>query len=83
MTNFRLFQTADDNFKRDENVSKFSKRVENTVGKGESVSRRPELQTHKNQGLFWKGLIGFIYMYVGIFICLDSHKPLLNKQSLW
>ena len=37
-TNFRLFQTekfADDNFKFDENGSKFSKQVENTVGKGE------------------------------------------------
>ena len=37
-TNFRLFQTeriADDNFKFDENGSKLSKRVENTVGKEE------------------------------------------------
>ena len=38
MTNFRLFQTkefADDNSKFDENGRKLSKRVENTVGKGE------------------------------------------------
>ena len=28
-------EVADDNFKFDENGSKFSKRVENTVGKGE------------------------------------------------
>ena len=37
-TNSRLFQLkkfADDNFKFDENGRKFSKRVENTVGKGE------------------------------------------------
>ena len=38
-TNFRLFQTqsvsADDNCKLDENGKKFSKWVENTVGKGE------------------------------------------------
>ena len=37
-TNLRLFQTekfADDNFKFDENSRKLSKRVENTVGKGE------------------------------------------------
>ena len=37
-TNFRLFQTervADDNFESDENGRKFSKWVENTVGKGE------------------------------------------------
>ena len=35
-TNFRLFQTefADKNFKFDENGSKLSKRIENTVGKG-------------------------------------------------
>ena len=38
-TNFRLFQTErDDNFKFDENGRKFSKRVENTVGKGEIAS---------------------------------------------
>ena len=38
MTNFRLFQTeefADNNFRFDENGRKLSKRVENTVGKGE------------------------------------------------
>ena len=37
-TNFRIFQTeelADDNFILDENGRKFSKWVENTVGKGE------------------------------------------------
>ena len=37
-TDFRLFQTervADDNFKFDKNGRKLSKRVENTVGKGE------------------------------------------------
>ena len=38
-TNFGLFQKlkefADDNFKLDESVSKFSKQVENTVGIGE------------------------------------------------
>ena len=37
-TNFRLFQTervADDNFKLVDNGSKFSRRVENTVGTGE------------------------------------------------
>ena len=31
----KLKQSADDNFKFDENSKKFSKRVENTVGKGE------------------------------------------------
>ena len=32
---FNLKQSADDNLKFDENSRKFSKRVENTVGKGE------------------------------------------------
>ena len=38
MTNFKLFllkEFADPNFKFDENGDEFSKRVENTVGKGE------------------------------------------------
>ena len=38
MTNFTVFQTkdsADDNFKSDENGRKFYEWVENTVGKGE------------------------------------------------
>ena len=33
----KLKEFADDNFKFDENGRKFSKRVENTVGKGEIV----------------------------------------------
>ena len=51
---------ADDNFKFDENARTFSKQVENTVGKGEiaRVFKILELQTHKNQGLFGKGLTG-------------------------
>ena len=64
-TKLKVF--ADDNFKVDENGRKFSKRVENTVGKEKllvtsnfsfsySVLKRPLLQTSKNQGLFWKGL---------------------------
>ena len=59
---------ADDNFKVDENGRKFSKWIENTVGKEEiaryeqfllfyhSVFKKLVLQTHKNQGLFGKGL---------------------------
>ena len=35
MTNFRLIQTANDNFKFDKNGREFSEMVENTVGKGE------------------------------------------------
>ena len=58
---------ADDNFKFDENGRKFSKKVENTVGKGEiarydSVFKRLVLQTRKNQGLFWKGLNDLRYL---------------------
>ena len=44
MTNFRLLQKlkefAEDNFKFDKNGGKFSKRVENTVGKGEIACRK-------------------------------------------
>ena len=64
MTNFRLFQTADDYFKFDENGRKFSKRAENTVGKEEiaryeqfsfahSFFKKLLLQTRKKPG---KGL---------------------------
>ena len=35
MTNFRLFQFADDDFELEENGGEFSKRVENTMGKRE------------------------------------------------
>ena len=61
----KLKEFADDNFKFDENGRKFSKQVENTVGKGEiaryeqfppSVLKRLVLQTCKNQGLFGNGL---------------------------
>ena len=58
---------ADDNFKSAKNGRKFSKRVENTVGKGEIALYEQfllfplcfpfVLQTRKNQGLFRKGLI--------------------------
>ena len=35
LDSFKLKEFADDNFKFDENIAKFSKMVENTVGKGE------------------------------------------------
>ena len=35
LDSFKLKEFADDNFKFDENGRKFSKQVENTVGKGE------------------------------------------------
>ena len=72
-TSFRLFQTekvctADDNFKFDENARKFSKKVENTVGKGEIAHYHQFLlfpqcfqktctQTCEKQGFFGKGLM--------------------------
>ena len=40
LDSFKLKEFADDNFKFDENGRKFSKRVENTLGKGENA--RPE-----------------------------------------
>ena len=75
MTNFRLFQTQRvDSLKFDDIGEKFSKRVENTVGKGEIAQykqfflfpvffRRLILQTHKNQGLFGKGLSQYTLNY--------------------
>ena len=60
-TNFRLKDFEDDNFKFDEKDSKFSKRVEKTVEKGE-ISPFPQYfqgtstADTKNQGLFGKGL---------------------------
>ena len=59
---------VDENFEVNENGRKFSKRVENTAGKGEIACykqfllfpqcfQRLVLQTCKNQGLFGKGLI--------------------------
>ena len=69
-TNFRLFQTervADDNFKLDDNGSKFSKRVEtlweqekllvmSNFSFSHNVFKRLVLQTRKNLGLFGKEL---------------------------
>ena len=51
----KLKEFADDNFKFDKNFTKFSRRVENTVGKGE-IAR-------KNQGLFGKGLTHSLIHY--------------------
>ena len=60
-------ESADNNFKIDENGRKFSKRVEKTLWEKEKllvtsnfsvshcVFERFALQTHKNQGLFGKG----------------------------
>ena len=64
--NSKLKEFAEDNFKFNENSTKFSKLVEKTVEKGEipchthfsfshSVFKRLVLQTHKNQGLSGKG----------------------------
>ena len=58
---------ADGNFKFHENAKMYAKKVENTVGKekllltsnfpfSHSVLKLLLLQTHKNQGLFGKGL---------------------------
>ena len=66
----KLREFANDNFDFVENVRKLFKQVENTVGKGEIAryeqflffpvfSKQLVLQTHKNQGLFGKGLINY------------------------
>ena len=64
-------ELARDNSEFDENERKFSKRVENIVGKGEiatsnfcfshSVFKRLVLQTHKNKALFGKVLKELIW----------------------
>ena len=62
----KLEEFVNNKFRFDENGRKFSKWIENTVGKGEllvtsnfsfshSVFKILELQTRKNQGLFGKG----------------------------
>ena len=69
----KVKEIADDNFKLDKKDCMFSKRRENTVGKGEiacksnfsfsrSVFKRLALQTRENQGLFGKGL-NFVYQF--------------------
>ena len=75
----KLKEFADDNFKFDENGRKFSRWIENTVGKGEiaryeqllSVFKRLVLQTRENQCLFGKELRGF---FVISFQCCPALK---------
>ena len=70
----KLEEFADDNFTFDENGRKFSKRIENTVEKGEIARyeqlllfpvlffvKRLVLHTNKNQGMFEKGLRSYTY----------------------
>ena len=68
---FKLEDLADDNFKMGENGKRFSKRVVNTVGKGEIARyeqfllfpqcfKRLILQTRESKGLFGTGLNVFI-----------------------
>ena len=67
LNSFKLKEFADDNFKFDKNGRKFSKRVENTVGKGEIAcykqflfstlfSKNLYCRYEKNKGLFGKCL---------------------------
>ena len=91
MINFKLFQTervADNNYKFDDHGRKFSRRVENTVGKTKllfmnnfsffhSVFSRRVLQTHENKGLFGKGLT----LYLVVQTCNDLDSQLFTTQS--
>ena len=81
----KLTEFADDNFKFDENGRKFSKQVENAVGKGEIARyeqfllfpqcfQRLVLQTRKNRGLFGKGLRELIMVIVKGFLSF-LHSP--------
>ena len=54
----KLKQSADDSFKFDENSRKFSRRLENTVGKGEIASYEQffSFPTVFSKGLFHRGV---------------------------
>ena len=54
----KLKQSADDNFKLDENSRKFSKQVENTVGKGRNCALRAisPFSTAFSKGLLPRGV---------------------------
>ena len=80
---------TDDNFKFGESSRKFSKRVENAVGKGQIAHneqflvfpqcfQRLILQTRKNQGLFGKG--STLYQMT-IFFLLNKLKALTDDKS--
>ena len=89
----KLKEFAEDKFKCDENDGKFSKRVENTVGKGEmlvtsnfsfsySVFKRLVLQTRKNQGLFGKGLTKILFVFISsVFYYCAMHHVLFFSES--
>ena len=77
----KLEEFADDNFKFDENDRKFSKWIENTVGKGKIARYEHFLffpqcfqktctANTKNQGLFGKGLKPFS-KHTLVFTCLQ------------
>ena len=78
MTNFRLFQLkefADDNFKLDENGRKFSKQIENTVGK--------EIARYKEFLLFPVFSKDLYSRYVKTRACLgkDFNKMTFEKKN--
>ena len=103
----KLKEFAEDNFQFDKNGKKFSKRVENTVKKEKllvtsnfycfhSGFKRLVLQTHKNQGLFGKGLNCSLknafnldkYTFWQFVIELNLYHTIPNsndpeKQSFW
>ena len=86
----KLKECAGDNFKFDKYGRKFSKRVENSVGKekllvtsifsfSHSVFKRLLLQTHKNLGLFEKGLTEFLLV---LFNPLSYNLRVLTIQRI-
>ena len=92
MTNFRLFQTdivCRQRFPFDENGKKFSKRVENTEGKGEIACNKHFLLfpqcfqktcTCKKQGLFGKVLTLFSKFF-SVILLWPVHRPMLSRRS--
>ena len=90
----KLKQSADDNFEFDVNSRKFSKRVENTVGKGEiaryeqfllfpSVFKRLVSQGRQKVSLCGNGLRRRNASLYGNGLTKQSHPNDHEKQTIW
>ena len=83
----KLKQSADDNFKFDENIRKFSKWVENTVGKGE-IARYEQflLFPQRFQKACFpgasKGVIVWEWVKSKFFLCYNIYSC-IRQQFIW
>ena len=88
----KLTEFAEDNFRFDENVRKFSKEVEkvklfvtSNFSFSLSVFKRVLLQTHKNQGLFgkgWRWSISTAEIWLILWVCVKMFHYQLVKNYL-